>query len=357
VKKGGHAHRDITFKTPTAAEDMISFVARLLCVCSFLASFSAIGECRVIIDMDGRSVTLADKISRIITIGPVPVLNGFLFAFGEQKAIVNGLPRELARKYQYVFAPDLQGKPIVQGAEKGLTLEEIIGLKPDIILTMDRVTVQTLEKLGLPVVFLKWTAPTDVKTLMALLGNILDKKEVADDYANYFDQALERVSQALGSVPNVERPRVLYVNFRRLTQPHRIAEWWIPRAGGRSLTDNGRAEESTTFSLEQMIAWDPEVLIVNDRGEAELILTDPRLHNMSAVRERRVYVAPAGAHLWANRTIEQPLTVLWAATIFHPEKFSQESLRNEMAAFYERFFHISLAREQIDEILAGSPGH
>jgi len=50
---------------------------------------------------------------------------------GRQDALVNGLPPELARKFQYVFAPELAGKPVVQGAEKGLAVEDIIGLKPE----------------------------------------------------------------------------------------------------------------------------------------------------------------------------------------------------------------------------------
>ncbi len=335
---------------------MTFLLARIFALVAFAASFASVAECRTVTDMTGRVVALPDTVSRIITLGPVPVLNGFLFAFGEQNAVINGLPPELTRRFQYVFAPGLAGKPIVQGAEKGLAIEEIVGLKPDLILTMDMITAQTLEKLGLPVVFLKWTAPEDVKALMVLLGDVLGKRQAADDYGRYFDQTLERVSKTLGLIDEGRRPRVLYVNFRRLTQPHRIAEWWIAKAGGRSLTDDGRAQESVTFSLEQMLAWDPEVVIVADRGEAELVLQDPRLQSLSAVRNKCVHVAPAGAHLWANRTVEQPLTVLWAATILHPEKFTLEALRDEMTAFYERFFHVHLSREQIDEILAGSRG-
>jgi iron complex transport system substrate-binding protein len=67
----------------------------------------------------------------MVMLGAVPVINGFLFALGRQDALVNGLPPELARKFQYVFAPELAGKPVVQGAEKGLAVEDIIGLKPE----------------------------------------------------------------------------------------------------------------------------------------------------------------------------------------------------------------------------------
>ena len=52
-----------------------------------------------------------------------------------------------------------------------------------------------------------------------------------------------------------------------LTQPRLIAEWWIPAAGGISVTNDGRTAESKTFSLEQLIAWDPDILIVTEPKE------------------------------------------------------------------------------------------
>jgi iron complex transport system substrate-binding protein len=327
---------------------LVAFVAVVV-----VAGFA---QAREIKDMAGRSVALPDYPMRVVTIGAVPVLNSFLFALGEQDKIVNGLPPELARKFQYVFAPNLAGEPIVQGAEKGLSVETIVNLKPDVILTMDPATVQALAAFNLPVVFLRWTAPNDVIALMALLGDIFRKPSAARDYAAYFDQATRRVASIVAQADAAHRPRVLYANLRRLTQPHRIADWWIARAGGQSLTDNERTEESYTFSLEQFLAWDPQILIVADRAERDMALREPRFRNVSAVRDNRVYVAPAGAHLWANRTIEQPLTLIWATSIIHPQELPSDVLRADTADFYERFFHVKLTAEQIDEILAGAPG-
>jgi iron complex transport system substrate-binding protein len=329
---------------------------RILAALALVLCFVAEARSRELVDMAGRSVNVPDRVARVVTLGAAPVLNGFLFALGEQDTLVNGLPPELARKFQYVFAPELAGKPIVQGADKGLAVEDIVGLKPDLILTMDLATARKLGEVGLPVVYLRWTAPEDVKALMALLGDILGKSKEASDYAAYFDETMKRVSALVDPLAPTPRPRVLYVNLRRLTQPHRIAEWWIAKAGGRSLTDDGRAQESVTFSLEQMLSWDPEIMIVADQGEAKMAYDDPRFQNISALRNRRVYAAPAGAHLWANRTIEQPLTVLWAVSVIHPELMTQERLKTEMMAFYNCFFHKSLSRDQIDEILAGSVG-
>lgn len=310
---------------------------------------------RQLVDMAGRVVDVPDHVERVVTLGAVPVINGFLFALGEQSVVANGVPAELSRKIHLVFSPALAGKPIVQGAEKGLAIETIVGLKPDLILTMDRATADSLGKLGLPVVFLQWSDPTDVKVVMRLLGEVFHKQDEARNYAAWFDQEIQKVVEKIES-NRANRPRVLYVNFRRLTQPHKVAEWWIPQAGGFSVTDNGRLQESFTFSLEQILSWNPEIMIVADQSERQMALDEPRLQEVEAVKNRKVYVAPAGAHLWANRTVEQPLTVLWAASVFHPELFTASQLRGEMTEFYERFFHVHLSDEQINEILTGSHG-
>jgi iron complex transport system substrate-binding protein len=325
---------------------------RLLLIVALLCCSVSAAQARAIVDMAGRKVEIRDRIERVVTLGAVPVINGFLFALHEQETLANGLPPQLTRKYQYVFAPGLAGKPVVQGPEKGLAIEDILALKPDLVLTMDMAIAQKLGDLGLSVVFLRWTAPEDVKALMALLGDLFDKADLARDYAAYFDAVVNRVSAWTGAAS--KRPRVLYVNLRRLTQPHRIAEWWIAKAGGRSVTDDGRLQESVTFSLEQMLAWDPEILIVANQGELKTAYADPRFKDLAAVRDKRVFVAPMGAHLWANRTIEQPLTLLWAASLIHPERISGEKLEAEAAAFYARFFDKALSNEQIDEILAGA---
>ena len=65
-------------------------------------------------------------------------------------------------------------------------------------------------------------------------------------------------------------------------------------------------------------------------------------------------MAPCAAHLWANRTAEQPLTVLWAAKIFHPELFKNLDLIKEMEHFYGRFFHYRMSDGEAREILNGA---
>ncbi len=310
---------------------------------------------RLVTDMTGRQMAVPKQVKRIVTIGAVPVLNSFIFAIGEADKIVNGLPtfaRSQHYKYQTLFAPALVHQPEIQGSIGGpLDIEALVKVNPDVIFTMDWLTADKLEKRGFAVIVLSWREPDDVKQLMRLVGEVLNRQHAATEYIKYFDDTVVRVRQVVSRIPQEQRPKVLYCNIRGLTQPHLIAEWWIETAGGISVTNNGRKIENFSFSLEQMLAWNPDVLIVSSPEDVKEVYRDRRFLTIKAVKSHRVFVAPIAAHLWANRTVEQPLTVLWAAKIFYPEQFKNLNLLKEMEYFYGRFFHYRMSDLEAQEIL------
>jgi iron complex transport system substrate-binding protein len=330
--------------------------------CGAAQNEQAVGKAegkRYVTDMAGRRVALPGQVKRIVTLGPVPVLNSFIFTLGEGEKIVNGLPLSFARspryRYQTLFAPSLAHEPDVQGNAGGRPdLEALLKARPDVIFTMDLQTTDVLERNGFAAVFLSWRQPEDVKGLMRLVGEVLNRQDGAAEYIRYFDDTVKRVGEVVSRVPQGKRPRVLLCTVRTLTQPHLIAEWWIETAGGTSVTNNGRSMESFTFSLEQMLAWNPDILLVSGPEDLKEVYEDRRFLAIKAVKSRRIYVAPCAAHLWANRTAEQPLTVLWAAKIFHPELFKNLDLIKEMQYFYGRFFHYRMSDGEAREILNGA---
>jgi iron complex transport system substrate-binding protein len=312
---------------------------------------------RTLIDMAGDTVTLPARVERIATVGPVPVLNSLVFAIGEGRAIVNGLP-EFARKprwgYQAVFAPHTANLPPLDNPDRTPNLEALLRAAPDVVLTMDRASAEALRRAGLPALYLAWRQPEDVKATVRLLGQVFAKPKAAERYAERFDAILADVDARLRG-RDMPPPSVLYFSPKTLSQPHLVVEWWIRVAGGNSLTDDGRKVESRSFTLEQLLAWDPDILIVAGREEADTVLQEPRFNGLKAVRGGRVLVAPCGAHTWGNRSAEQALTVLWAAKHLHPTLFADVDLADETQRFYHDIFGVSLSRAQVEEILAGGP--
>lgn len=313
---------------------------------------------RLVTDMAGRAVEVPDKIARVGTIGPVPVLNSFVFAIGEAGSIANNLPPNLGGprwRFQYVVSPNLASLPVIQTGQ-GPNIEGVIEAAPDVVLTMDRATVDLVARTHVPALYLSWQKPDDVKAVMRLLGELFGKPDAADAYSTYFDQTMQKVGSRVDILRDDQRPRVLYANYRSLTQPHKIAEWWIAKAGGRSVTDDGRIGEAFNFSIEQILAWNPEVIIVTSENEIANAYGDARLANVSAIKNKRVYAIPMGVHVWGNRTVEQPLTVMWAAKLFHPDLFADVVIEDEVRNFYSKFFKVDLSSDDTATILAGRAG-
>jgi len=313
---------------------------------------------RVVTDMGGRAVEVPDVVARVATIGPVPVLNSFVFALGEAASLVNALPPNLGGprwRLQYVIAPRLKSLPVLQSGQ-GPSVEGVLEAAPDVVLTMDLSTVDLLARTKIPTLYLSWQQPDDVKAAMRLLGGLYGRTDDAESYCRYFDETLARVGARVDGLSDRQRPRVLYASLKRMTQPHRIAEWWIAKAGGKSVTDNGRTGEAFNFSIEQVLAWNPEVMIVSTADEVADAYADPRLAAVSAIRSHRVHAIPMGVHLWGNRTVEQPLTILWTAKVLHPELFGDLSVADEVRDFYARFFRTTLGNADLDAILEGRIG-
>jgi iron complex transport system substrate-binding protein len=313
---------------------------------------------RTVTDMAGRKVSIPGTINRIATVGSIPVINGFVFALRDGAKLVNGLPdfASIPRwKYQTVIAPEMAGKPRMQTSDRLPNIEELLKAAPDVVFTMDKPTLPTYERANLNAVYLSWTQPEDVKIAIALMGEVLNKQMPAKAYVEYFDDTLKKVRTSFDRISVDKRARVFYGTLSpSLSNPHLISEWWIAAAGGVSVTKDVHATEAITINAEQLVVWNPQVILLSNPGDLRVAYSDTRYAQLSAVTNKRVYVTPVGVHLWGNRNIEQPLTVLWTAKTLYPGLFKGLDIRAEVKNFYSRIFGFNLTDTQVDEILSGN---
>lgn len=366
IKAGGAALASAFFfnslagcspKTETVTKTATATATRTLTKTSII-TVSPTPATRVVTDMAGREVTLSGTISRIATVGAVGVLNGFVFAMGQASKVVTGLPERFdvpSWKYQYVVAPNIKGLPKIQLADGSPNIEELLKLAPDVVFTMNMPQVTTMENAGLNVIYLSWTQPEDVKQAMTLLGEIFDEQQRAADYIKYFDDTLIRVKNITDNIPSAEKTSVLYGSLSGMSNPHIISEWWISAAGGLSATGEiHTSTESVEFHVEDLLQWNPQVIFLSSPADMDTVYTDTRFASISAIQNERVYITPKGVHIWGNRNIEQPLTVLWAGSRLYPEAFKDINIYSEVKNFYATFFDTVITDAQVDEILGGN---
>lgn len=320
-----------------------------------LATASAFA--RDIVDMTGRTVTVPDKIERVITLGSVPVINSFVFAVGKADTLAMGLPARFNPKrwaWQFVFAPQLEHGPELQDANYAPDVEKILTARPDVALSFEKSTADILGSNGVPTVLLRIQTPDDVKAGVKLVGDLLGNAEIGEQYASYFDATLAKIAAQVDAIPQDKRPTVLYLNPTNMTQPHLVAEWWIAAGGGRSVTNDGRSEEVLSLTTETVIGANPDFIILSDPKHVDALKSDATLSQLDAVKNGRILVTPMGAHTWGNRTVEQILTVLWAASEFHPDQFPHAELVEEVKNFYATFFKTALSDQQVEAILSNA---
>ena len=125
--------------------------------------------------------------------------------------------------------------------------------------------------------------------------------------------------------------------------------------GARNAAAEARAG-LVTVSFEQVILWDPEVILTTDPNFWASVWTDPRWRSVKAVAAKRVYLSPHLPFGWfdfppgANRL----LGVWWAGKLLYPASFDID-LRAKVTEFHRLFYHREPTAAQLDALL-GEPG-
>lgn len=308
---------------------------------------------RNIVDMTGRVVAVPVKVGKVVTAGGTPAVNSFLFALGCADKIQNGMPNSIGGKtwkFQSVFAPQTASALVVSsnGPDWNVNPESLRSLPHDVSFVVSKSSAQSLEAKGFCVVALYWNDDASIKKTMTLLGDVMGVHEKAKAYNKYYDDTLNAIAKRVAN--EKQKPKALYMRYKNLSLPMvSTASWMIENAGGINVAKG--VKDHAVVSVEQILGWNPDFLFVWSSDEVEGVYKDKRLSSLSAVKNKKVFAMPMGAHVWTHYTPEQPLAVVWTAEKFFPQKFTDAPIKKAVFDFYARFFNYRLSDEQINQIL------
>lgn len=98
-----------------------------------------------------------------------------------------------------------------------------------------------------------------------------------------------------------------------------IVDVWMNEGGGQNVAAMhgiNTAPAFATVTREDVLKWNPDIIVCRDADTKQQILADPRWSNVTAVRNHRVYINPQGVYVWSVRSAESALQPLWAAKTF-----------------------------------------
>src|SRR4029077_13676817 len=107
-------------------------------------------------------------------------------------------------------------------------------------------------------------------------------------------------------------------------------------------------------SVEQVLLWNPDVIVTIDRDFAANVRSDPQWAEVAAVRAGRVHLSPKLPFGWVDfpPSVNRLIGLWWLGKILYPDQFS-EDMRALTRDFYTRFYHVTPSDADIDRVLDG----
>lgn len=180
----------------------------------------------------------------------------------------------------------------------------------------------------------------------------------ATAYNRYLQAQIAAIAAKTAALTPAQRPRVLHIQSLhplKVDGSATLIDSWIGLAGGQNAAAQvtGNMKE---VSPEQVIAWDPDVIILG-AGAGSLAGTRyaALFSGVKAVRQQRVLQNPSGVFPWDRYGTEAALQIQWAAKQLHPELFPQLDMVKATQRFYQRFFDYPLRPDEARRILAALP--
>ncbi|MDH7500344.1 MAG: ABC transporter substrate-binding protein [candidate division NC10 bacterium] len=230
-----------------------------------------------------------------------------------------------------------------------VNIESVIALKPDLVIIWAKQSesIAVLEERGIPVfgVFLK--RKEDVYEEILALGKLTGTEKRAAELVRYTREEIGRFEKRVADIPLHKRPGVYYMwaqgNLETSGAGSTVDDL-IRLAGGRNVCAS-LGQEHTVVSLEQVLSWNPEVVLMwyNERKDPSHILNDPQWRTIKAVRDKRVHEFPEVflCDLW---TLKFQYAVKMVAKWCHPLVFEDVDLEMEKRKMLHRLYGDKIGR-------------
>lgn len=326
-------------------------------------------ETREITDMAGRKVTVptAENIESVFSAGPVAAI--FLYMVAPDKLL--GWNYELNDVEKSIILDKYQDLPNF-GMGDAVNYEAVIAANPTIAINSGKINDAMVsdcdalsESLGIPVVAVDNELNNSAEAFR-FMGELLGVEDHAEELAQYAEQVFTDIN-VLSDIPEEKKVSVYFGNGEDSleTAPRGSQHAQILDAinavnvADLELGDGSRVQ----ISAEQLLAWDPDVIVVNGEPKAdksgnsaaEDILSNPDYASLKAVQDQKVYGTPNAPFSWVDRPAgpNRLIGMRWFSALIYPE-YIKCDINEEIHKFFDLFYHVDLSDEQLENVLKGT---
>ena len=323
----------------------------------------SVSDTYIITDMAGREVEVPRNINTVMTLHPVPTYCAWRLG-GEKLINVDANFSKLYSAEDAVSVVDyytqdaldfLRTLPVTDTWMSGIDAEIVLDLAPDLILTLtqDSNADKLQEETGIPVFCIVKAPVTEQADSYRLVGRLLGNEEQGNHMADFVQGILDRMDAEVAQINESDKIRVMFCgksgNLYGVPGAGSVYATTLEAAGGINVSNDLEQtdSESVDVTMEQMMVWNPDVIICQTMDERETLLTAPEWSGLSAVQNGQVYVP---LQYTSCDGIAAVLGIEWLNYVLYHNGDAAylEQLYTDISRFHELFYDQTLTQEQLE---------
>ena len=196
-----------------------------------------------------------------------------------------------------------------------------------------------------------------------IIGEIFgdDGVKRAQGFVDYYQGNIEKAKKLTAKVEAANKVTIMSLRYAggaySTINGQDICNEYFESAGGINVAkDYTNTSSGTGLSVntEQIVTWNPQVIMAFTQSAKDAILSDPTLADVAAVKNQKVYVCPYGVYNWSVRSGEGAMLPLWLGTIMYPDLFADTDMKQTVSDFFKNYYAYDISPEEITKVLAGS---
>ena len=309
---------------------------------------------RTVVDMSGTEVTIPAEVNTYVESWFAH--NAVDLMLNKAEGMLVTCVNKNSQPWMYIVCPNFY-KAVSTNFSADMNLEEIIAAKPDVVFGSNEKYRDMFTAVGIPFINCSFKTYNEMIRSVQLTAEVFggEAVDIANRYTAYLKERLDWVAKRVEDIPEENRTTVAHGNSiyeLNFDGANTIIDEWIKYAGGINAAAEGMTGNLQTISMEQVLQWDPDVLITGKpKNQVDQVMSDPAWANLKAVKNGRVYSNPKGVFAWDRYGVESALQPQWCAKLLYPELFEDFDIAQELKNFYHTFFYYELSDQQAQMIL------
>lgn len=302
-----------------------------------------------ITDQADRKVTLEEPAKKIVSSYYITTYACLALQAGD--AIV-GLEQKADTRPIYSMAkPSLLDLPQV-GSMKGLNLEAIAKLEPDLVILPIKLkdNIDALTDLNIPVIVVNPESHELLVEMLTIIAKATGSEQQASKLTDYYYKQIKKMDSY-----DSNKKQTVYIGSNSSyleTAPGTMYQSkLIETAGGINVAKGIQGDYWSAISYETLLQLNPEIIVIPSGATYSVqdILNDSQLASLTAVKNNAVYQMPKGIEEWDSPIPSGILGTMWLSSILHEEDYPFDQFVKDARSFYQTFYGFEIDQSLISK--------